>query len=159
MLLICSMLLWSSCKDDGAPIDKACKDVECLHGGTCSDGVCDCVGTRYEGPNCATCQGDKFDGTYIVNDTVNNTHHTYTASISTNQQSCDGYLYFQDMSDPIMGRLNFTDGKGFSLSGAGGLPGISGSGSIDATGQVITLSYSYFDGIYTNEGSATMTKQ
>ncbi len=54
--LIIGLTLFS-CKD-------ACKDVTCLNGATCDDGVCQCT-EGYEGDDCGTESRAKYFGTYM----------------------------------------------------------------------------------------------
>lgn len=44
-------------------VDK-CKGVTCLNGGTCVDGVCDCI-DGYEGEKCEILSREKYLGTYV----------------------------------------------------------------------------------------------
>lgn len=60
MSLLIGMLFIPSCKDE-------CKDVTCLNGGTCEEGICTCA-TGYEGEFCATEMRAKFLATYTLTD-------------------------------------------------------------------------------------------
>ncbi len=47
LLTVCGLLIFAACKKDN------CKDVNCLNGGICNDGKCDCP-PGYSGTNCET---------------------------------------------------------------------------------------------------------
>lgn len=56
-----SVVLFNSCGDD------ACKDVTCLNGGDCIEGICDCP-EGFVGSDCGTSCGDVIFGTWNVTD-------------------------------------------------------------------------------------------
>ena len=69
----------NSCKDD-----DPCDGVECLNGGVCNDGNCNCA-TGFEGTNCGTAMADKFVGTWKYNETCGGfTIVDFTVTISKN---------------------------------------------------------------------------
>ncbi|MBI4931715.1 MAG: calcium-binding EGF-like domain-containing protein [Bacteroidetes bacterium] len=53
-----------SCKRD------PCRSTNCLNGGICKDGTCDCL-SGYEGTDCGTESTAKFIGNYSVTDNIN----------------------------------------------------------------------------------------
>lgn len=50
-------------KDDPDPIPDPCESVDCLNGGSCNDGTCDC-GPWYEGADCGQEVRARFFGNY-----------------------------------------------------------------------------------------------
>lgn len=69
--VIFSTVLYTSCATD------KCKDVSCLNGGTCSDGVCKCP-SGYTGSNCEkrTCEANNTAKVRFINKT--GTSQTYS---------------------------------------------------------------------------------
>ncbi|MCK9302927.1 MAG: calcium-binding EGF-like domain-containing protein [Bacteroidales bacterium] len=57
LFLAVTMIAVVGCKD-------ACKNVNCLNGGTCADGTCNCA-EYYEGTNCENAWNVKFAGDWV----------------------------------------------------------------------------------------------
>lgn len=57
-----AVMLFAGCED-------ACKDVSCLNGATCLEGICQCT-TGYEGTDCGEAYNSKFVGTYNLSTNV-----------------------------------------------------------------------------------------
>lgn len=163
--VLCITLAVSSCKEPDDPDDdpiiitpNPCANVQCNFG-QCVQGTCNCDYTQWEGINCATCKTNKYEGTYTVDETCNTTHNTYTATISSSSNACDGDLIFDGMTHTALhGHVSNLDGRSFTLNG-GGVGGLSGHGTINADNSVITFTYGYWDGATSYDCTITMTRQ
>jgi hypothetical protein len=71
IVLCFTMVLFTACEKDATKNSttnlQPCKNVICLNGGACSDGVCNCA-VGYEGLKCETRWSDKFIGNYQAQD-------------------------------------------------------------------------------------------
>lgn len=62
---VTGMVLFSACVKD------PCLDLNCVNGGSCSDGFCQCP-TGFEGAECEITAASRFVGTWVGNDRCNN---------------------------------------------------------------------------------------
>ena len=142
---------------------NACWNVTCLNGGTCdADGNCDCP-DGYEGEDCGIVSADKFIG-------------TWDASESCTQGGDNNYVITVTQSDTAIGKINIDNfgdyGSGVSIVEAK-IAGVditidsqivagftfAGSGSIDTSGTVISLSFTTADTASIDTCVASFTKQ
>jgi hypothetical protein len=162
LLTIGSIALLPSCSKD------KCKDVTCQNGGTCNDddGSCTCA-TGYEGANCETAMADKFAGNWKYNETCAGATVTdYTVVISkngANKIQINGFAGFACGGSNIL--VNCTvNGRDITVDAnqsfcAASLQISSGSGSINASGNSITMSYTFtVPGVGSQTCSGTYTK-
>ncbi|HXH19172.1 MAG TPA: hypothetical protein VNJ07_08815 [Chitinophagales bacterium] len=103
-----SVLLFNSCSEE----DK-CKDITCLNGGVCVDGVCINCDAGYEGNLCETVSRTKFLGTYSVRDSCTSSGiSTYSITIDTSSVGIDKVLVsnFWDLfSSPVRASIDVDD--------------------------------------------------
>ena len=153
-----------SCKKD-----DPCDGIDCQNGGSCSDGSCSCP-TGYEGSLCETKASAKFVGTYKLNESCpSGSIVDYPTSIGASSTAPNKIL--------ITGFGNLSCGAGDLIVTAtvngnditvdanqpfcsGVLTVNSGSGTLSASGNSLTISYSYtVSGAGQETCSGTYTKQ
>lgn len=162
LLTIGSLALFPSCSKD------KCKDVTCQNGGTCDeeDGSCICA-TGYEGTNCETAMADKFAGNWKYNETcagatVTDFTTTFTKT-GANKIQINGFAGFACGGSNILvnctvnGRdITVDSGQSFC---AASLQITSGSGTINTSGNSISMTYTYtLVGVGSQTCSGTYTK-
>lgn len=137
-----------------------CKDVTCVNG-ECVEGDCVCD-AGYEGVDCGTAQNAKFAGTFDVAETCTSGSYTYVASVVASSTDA-GKIVINDLYVPgVSATADIADnGTDFTIaSQALGSGTVSGTGSINATGTAINISYTVDDGQgNTDSCQATFTKQ
>ncbi|MEO1263550.1 MAG: hypothetical protein AAFZ15_32360 [Bacteroidota bacterium] len=123
-----------SCKDE-------CDGVNCQNGGVCNDGTCACE-PYYEGGFCETESCEKFLGTYtVIEDCSELGPSTFNVSI----EKSDGinkikFVNFYGIGLTVIAEIN---GNNFTITNYVDLGFIvNGLGSINTSGNIITLSYS-----------------
>ncbi len=132
---------FNSCTTD------ACKDVDCGLYGECVDGDCVCD-TGYEGVNCDTEEREKFLGNFLANETgvVDYASVVSTSSTGVNKIAISGFGgYACGGSDIVV--ICTVNGMDLTVDSdqsfcSGQVVIDSGSGSINAAGNVITITYS-----------------
>lgn len=149
-IALATSMTFSSCKDE-------CKDVDCLNGGTCSDGDCNCA-DGYEGSNCGTESRAKYFGSYnTINEMcASGGPSVFSITITTNSGGINkitmNNLY--DANLPVVATLS---GSSVTIaSQAFGTGSISGSGSF--TGNILTLSYTVSGGGSSDACTVSFTK-
>lgn len=142
-----------------------CKDVNC-NDGACVEGDCVC-NTGYEGTNCETEQRAKFVGNYTLDENCPSGPVTgWGASISNSgsgvtKVTITGFGGFECPDEiTVIGTVNGTDvtidsGQSFC---AGTLSITSGSGTMNASGTVLTVTYTYSIGGQSETCTGTYTK-
>ena len=122
ILLLSVVLLVNSCKD-------SCQDIQCLNGGTCIDGSCNCA-DGYSGNDCGTNVSANFLGTYNVSESCPNIT-TYTVNISVDTLDISQVKianFFNIFSNLVTANVNYTsiniplqapDSDGKTVSGSG----------------------------------------
>ncbi len=143
-----AMMLFTGCED-------ACKDVTCLNGATCLEGICQCT-AGYEGTDCSEAYNSKFVGTYSLFsnlcDTVILDPHSVAIFASATDPAAFtvGGLY----ENPIGITVNATAGSGnnftiasqiFNDSDTNDQLTITGSGTLSSDGNTLTITYSLFN--------------
>lgn len=131
-----------------------CKDVTCDNGGECVEGDCVCA-TGYEGTTCQTEMRTKFLGAFLANETgvVDYACTVSTSSTGINKIVITGFGgYACGGSDIAV--ICTVDGTDLTVDAdqsfcAGQIVIDSGSGSINASGNVITITYSTGGAQYT----------
>jgi len=162
LLTIGSLALFPSCSKD------KCKDVTCQNGGTCDeeDGSCNCA-AGYEGTNCETAMADKFAVNWKYNETcagatVTDFTTTFTKT-GANKIQINGFAGFACGGSNILvnctvnGRdITVDSGQSFC---AASLQITSGSGTINTSGNSISMTYTYtLVGVGSQTCSGTYTK-
>ena len=158
-LVAFAALSLSSCKDE-------CKDVECANGGTCEEGICSCP-AGYEGDLCETLANAKFVGSFKYNESCGGSTVTdFPCSFSASSSSPSGIV--------ITGFAGFgCNGASFIVNGtvvgsditipqqslcSGQVTIESGSGTLNASGNSISMTYTYSFGGASETCSGTYTK-
>lgn len=142
-----------------------CKDVECLNGGDCNkdDGKCICL-TGYEGTDCGTEEREKFIAIYSASASCSiSGSSNYTATISkstgnvTEVKLSGAWGIFSNTVKATVDGTDITipdqepDNDGYRISG---------SGSISANQNIVSVTYTITDPqSATDNCSATWTKQ
>jgi len=126
-----------------------CKDVDCGLYGECVDGDCECD-LGYEGVACATESRADFIGSYLINeescDVVNKAASIAASSTGANKIAISNFGDFACGGTPIvviatvLGNDVTVDANQSFCSGD--IVINSGSGSINASGTVVTITYS-----------------
>ena len=147
-----AVMLFAGCED-------ACKDVTCLNGGTCLEGICQCT-AGYEGTDCGTAYNAKFQGTYNQSaslcDTVSLNVHpiAVTPDASNPSKITVGGLYENPVGTTVSATIDaantnmFTidDNETFVDSGPGNPTlRITGTGTLSDDGTTLTVTYSLFN--------------
>jgi len=125
----------------------ACKDVECGDYGTCLDGDCVCD-AGYEGTNCATESRADFIGSYNANEAdcnlVDQAASISASSTGANKIAITGFGGFACNGSPIA-VIATVSGDDVTIASqnfcSGSIVINSGSGSINASGTVVTITY------------------
>ena len=132
---------YTSCTDP-------CKDVTCLNAGTCVDGTCNCA-SGYEGDDCGTEVRTKFKGTWTASDACS---LSGTGSYSVNVSSGSG-IFDVKITNVWNAFVNATNAtiSGSTISIASQAPDndgftVSGTGTINTTGNSIAWQYTVSDG-------------
>jgi hypothetical protein len=137
-----------------------CKDVDCGANGTCEEGVCNCD-YGFEGTNCESHISAKFVGNFNLSETCSPTGaDAYQCSII--ESSTDllklsfGNLYNASVS--VIADIQ-TNGTDFIIASQPlGSATISGTGTVNATGTQVTVSYSVTLGGFTDQCTATLVR-
>jgi hypothetical protein len=133
---------FNSCTTD------ACKDVDCGLYGECVDGDCVCD-TGYEGVNCDTEMREKFAGNYLASeaacDVTDFASSIGNSSTGVNKIAITGFGGYECSGSPIV-VIATVNGMDVTVdpnqSFCSGLIVISsGSGSINASGNVVSITY------------------
>ncbi len=127
--LLATATFLGGCKKD------PCKDVTCLNGGSCDDGVCACA-AGYEGSNCGTETRAKFIGSYSGSFSCPGGNSTIQLTV-TNSSSAATNVVFSDGADTWIGTVSGSSVNIATQSISGGTT-ISGSGQL--AGNILTLS-------------------
>jgi len=134
-----------------------CKDVDCGLNGTCVDGDCVCD-AGYEGVNCDTESRADFIGSYLANEADCNLvdHASSIAESSTGDDKIAiiGFGGFACGGSPIQ-VIATVSGDDVTIASqtfcSGAIVINSGSGSINASGTVVTITYNVtFNGVTGN---------
>ena len=105
IILIAAILLLA-----GSGCSKSCGG-DCLHGGSCSDGVCSCVNNWF-GDHCDTLCTLGYEGRYCA--TLSRTKFIGTWNCQSNGQSFQIY-FTPDTLQPVYMNLRNFNGKGYSV--------------------------------------------
>lgn len=149
-----SAVFFSSC-------DDPCKDVNCGTNGTCDEetGACIC-NSGYEGDACETRQTTKFVGNFNLTEVCTSGSDAYQCNIiessSTVTSISFSNLYNSGISVTATVAANGTD---FTIeSQTFGAGTITGSGSINAAGTQVTVSYTVSVGGASDTCAATLDR-
>jgi len=121
-LLLITILLFG-CKKD------PCKDVDCLNGGTCIDGTCQCA-AGFEGSECDTESRQALIGTYDVVETCGQQQFEYEITIEEHPSDVTRILItnigdFNITASAVLNgnliTIDSTQQSGYSVSGSGTL--------------------------------------
>lgn len=136
--------------------------LNCLNGGTYSNGTCGCA-AGYEGDSCQTVSRDKFLGTFSVSDACSASGAaSYQCTITASGTAINKVLianFWDSFSNNVEGTISGStitiptqepDNDGFTVTG---------TGTISANAITITLNYSVADGVNTDVCQSTWTKQ
>ncbi len=131
----------------------ACKDVECGANGVCVEGVCVCD-DGYEGTNCDTEERADFIGNYLANETACGLVN-YNASIATSNTgvtkiAITGFGGWECNGTPIV-VIATVNGDDLTVDAnqpfcSNALTIDSGTGSINASGTTVTITYNFTNG-------------
>lgn len=140
-----------------------CKDVVCQNSGVCLEGTCDCP-TGYEGEFCETKANAKFAGTWTVNETCNSVIGTaYPVIISANTDPSS--VAMKDLGNYSCTSGSYSvpatvSGTSINVSGTVCSTVFTGTGTLNAAGNSIALTYSatYGTPSTTDNCTATLTK-
>ncbi|MCB9233211.1 MAG: hypothetical protein H6581_16260 [Bacteroidia bacterium] len=147
-----------------------CKNTECLNGGTCVDGTCNCA-PGYGGSDCSGNFRDSFVGDYSAVNSCNNTvFGTFTTDIT--EDATDGSkVIFSNFAawtssagatSMVYGLV--TDGEKIQIPSQTISSTITSDATFEGTvtflnaGELLA-SYTIFDGVYTQTCSDTLTVQ
>ena len=159
VLGISGIVIYTSCTKD------ACKTVNCLNGGICSGGSCNCVDSGTGGTNCQIVYRQLYNNTYLGNAIISYSPLDSAAIDSgyANHTDDSNTLVFQKGSDSALAPMQLTwkDGKNVMLTppitlinntatgatflippttgGPHGAYSIRGSGSVSATNASVNL--------------------
>ena len=140
-----------------------CKDVVCGDHGTCTEGVCDCE-TGYEKDTadlCNTLMRAKFVGSFQAAESCDTLNYNYPVAIAANGTSITKFniadLYLTGTT--MICDVNTVNGTEFTIPSQTISTGLtcSGSGSINSTTRVITVSYTVSDGTTPQSCSAVLS--
>jgi hypothetical protein len=131
--------LFSSCADP-------CKDVTCLNGGECVEGICACA-AGYEGTDCGTAFNSKFAGSFTVNETCTPSGPAsgYVVTITASTSSATGLTFtglYETPGAAVTGTVNANSSTGFTIARqalSGTALDIEGSGTINTTASPVTI--------------------
>ncbi len=150
--LMFGMFMFQSCTDD-------CKDVTCLNGGVCEEGVCECA-TGYEGEDCSILMNAKFVGTYTVEDQCSKNKYSIAITAETEPNK----ITFSNLGNFVTPAVvkAIVEQKEIKITDFEDVAGnrkFNGSGLIDSDG-VITLTYTvtYLEDNTFDTCSTTMKK-
>lgn len=144
VILYALLLLNASCQKENEKPDP-CKGVNCLNGGVCNDGTCDCP-LYYEGNNCGTEVRQKyfgqFNGTLYV--TSQGTSSARSTTISSNP-SGPGYLKWDNMN------VSLSDNNGnfilpYQYVNDGNEYYAEGTGTVNSTHLLVNFSITLLNG-------------
>jgi hypothetical protein len=180
-LIGASTLTFTSCTDE-------CKDVVCENGGTCDEetGACDCPanfygescetecinGTYasgactcdagYEGDACGVVSREKFLSSYSVSEVCGSGSDSYSSSITASTTEITNILignFYNVYTNPVVATVSGNDITIASQDPDSDGFMVSGSGSINEAGTVLTITFTLSDGTNTETCTATYTKQ
>jgi len=151
-LIMFLLLLLGGCKDE-------CDSVNCLNGGTCDEGNCNCT-SGFEGDLCQTATRDKFFGTYNVNESCDFGNDTYQMVVTASGAGPNRILLNNFFNIGVIA-TGTVSGNSVNLpSQTANVQGQSwtfnGSGQI--VGSVLTLSFTASVGNASGNCTATSTK-
>lgn len=138
-------------------IDDPCANISCGANGTCIDGDCVCD-QGYEGLNCEQETRDKFLGTYIVNETCQGSSDSYTMTIAISGSSAQ-QVNVTNLYNAGHTLLATVSGNDIAISSQT-VSGITytGVGTINSSGNVLTMNFQITDGTNSDSCSFTGTK-
>lgn len=137
------------------------QDVECLNEGTCMDGLCDCA-EGYEGDDCGTEERAKFISTYSVSEVCGSGSDSYQSTISTSSTEVTTILIsnvYNLFDNNVVATVTDSDITISNQDPDNDGVTISGSGSINDAGTIVTITFTISDGTNTDSCTATYTKQ
>ena len=143
-------------------IEDPCLNVTCLNGGTCDSGVCDCP-DGYEGTDCGTVTRDKFLGSWDGSESCTISGNTdYTIVITTSSKAVDkitidNFGAYGLGTSKVVATVDGVDITIASQVVQGAT--FAGTGSIDAAGTTISLTYTTDDGTQTETCTGSFAKQ
>jgi len=159
-LLAVTAVAFTSCKDE-------CKDVTCSNGGTCTEGICECP-VGYLGSNCETKASDKFEGAWKYNETCDGSSITDYAVSITGASSSPSKIAISGFAGFACGGSNIiveatVSGNDITVTPSQifcstALVINSGTGTLNASGNSITFSYTYTLSGNSGTCSGTYTK-
>lgn len=124
-----------------------CKDVTCVNG-ECVEGDCVCD-AGYEGVDCGTALNAKFSGAYTINETCNPSGQaSYAVTVAPMTGSQDHATFTGLWEEPQLQAEAHIEGNGTDFEihlAAFGSWWISGSGSANADGSTINITYTIWD--------------
>lgn len=153
-IALATSMTFSSCKDE-------CKDVDCLNGGTCSDGDCTCP-DGYIGTRCETEERAKFIGNYSVS------NGTVACGVSGNGTISAGTAVIVSSNSSGIRKISINIGGAFTIlatiSGSTltvdnqTLSGYTYTGTGSVVGNILNLTISEADAIETCVYTIAATK-
>lgn len=177
-LLATGLMMFNGCSDP-------CKDVTCENGGTCDEGTCTCAtdyygddcsvycvngtgtssgctcDTGYEGTDCTTKWQDKFTGTFNVSDQCASGTYTYQSTVTAGGTDTEiSFSNFGGFQVSITGTLTSSTAFDILSQTDASSRNFVGSGSINTSGNTITMSYTVtFSDNTTDDCTGTFTRQ
>jgi len=145
-----------------------CENTNCRNGGvqviTATDCTCDCAAaTGYEGDDCNTEMRAKFMGTYSVSEGCTSGNYSFSSTITGSSSDVSNILignFYDSFSNPVIASVNGTDLTIALQDPDNNNIEVSGSGSINADGTIVTITYSLADDMGNSDAcTATFTKQ
>ena len=145
-----AVMMFAGCED-------ACKDVTCLNGGTCLEGICNCT-AGYEGTDCGTAYNAKFVGTFNLS--VNNCDTValdpypvaITASATDPASLTVGGLYENPTGTTVTATIESSNTNQFNIAeqvfddnATNDNLTITGTGTITDDGNTLTITYTLFN--------------
>ncbi len=147
------------CQDGNCVVVIApCDTVNCLNGGVCNNGLCDCP-TGFEGDSCETALNDRYSGTFFLSasvcDSIALTSYNVElipADTSNPVLFTLGGIYDNSLSNTVQCLVNLSDPLQFTIPSQSFVDDVFGSGfTIEGTGTLsnegntLTVSYEIYD--------------